>query len=471
MTISGQITITHVMECDMTKGSPMALLLSFSIPLYLGNIFQQLYSMVDTIIVGRFVGVDALAAVGATAGFSFMIIGFAQGLTAGFSVIISQRYGAKDMDGLRKAFAQSIICSVLSSAVLALVFALLSMPMLRLIRTPENIIEDANSYILIIYLGIGTLLFYNLFSSILRAVGDGRSPLYFLLLSSALNIVLDLFFVIAVPLRCAGVAIATVIAQGISAIAAGLYIWKRFPIFRIRKEDWKLDIGLSSRLLKVGLPGAVQFSVCAVGVIIVQIAINSFGSDTVAAYSVGTKIESLMTQLFVALGMAISTYAGQNLGALRFDRIRKGFRTAQLICVIGGILMTLLSWALIDPLTSLFIDRSASPEIAQMAHGYVFIVSWFFIPLGMIFVYRTGSQGLGSGLIPMLSSIIELVIRAIAAFTLPIAYGYTGICFSSPLAWVTAGFALPFCYLAYIRKLESRMGDISKALASQEEGK
>ncbi len=441
----------------MTKGSAYKLLLSFSIPLFFGNLFQQLYSMVDTIIVGRFVGVDALAAVGATGGFSFMVIGFAQGLTAGFSVLISQRFGAKDMDGVRKAFVQSIICSAFSSIVLAAIFGILSMPLLRLVRTPANIIDDANSYILIIYLGIGTSLFYNLFSSILRAVGDGKSPVYFLLISSVLNVVLDLFFVIVIPLGCSGVAIATILAQGISAILSLIYIWKKFPMFRIKKEDWTPDRHTISYLLRVGIPGAFQFSVCAVGVIIVQVAINGFGSDAVASYSVGSKIEALTTQFFPALGMGISTYAGQNLGALDFARIRKGFRAGLVIAITGAMLTSALTWILANPLSGLFLDRrTTSPEIIGMAMQYVHTVIWFFIPLAMIFLYRTGCQGLGSGSIPMISSITELGVRTIAAFTLPIAFGYTGICFASPFAWIMAGFILPFCYFHLIKNLERK---------------
>ena len=304
----------------MTKGPIARLLLSFSIPLFLGNLFQQLYSMVDTIVVGRFVGVEALAAVGSTSGFSFMVVGFAQGLTAGFSVIISQRYGAKDMEAMRRSYAMSIIGSLLMSVIIAVFFCLMSMPFLRIINTPENIIGDANSYISIIYAGIGTAVFYNLFSSILRAVGDSRSPVIFLLLSSVLNIVLDLFFVIVIPLGCSGVAIATIIAQGISALVSFIYIKIRFPMFRLRKEDWDFDPKLLIRLMRIGIPGAVQFSVCAVGVIIVQAAINDFGSDTVAAYSVGGKIENLITQFFPAIGMGLSTFAGQNLGAGDFGR-------------------------------------------------------------------------------------------------------------------------------------------------------
>ncbi len=446
------------MECDMTKGSALRLLLTFSIPLFFGNVFQQLYSMVDTIVVGRFVGVEALAAVGSTSGFSFMVVGFAQGLTAGFAVLVSQSFGAKDMKMMRSAYAMGILCSALWSVIIAVLFSAFSLPLLRLIDTPENIIADANSYIVIIYAGIGTAIFYNLFSSILRAVGDGRSPVYFLLLSSVLNIVLDLFFVIVIPLGCAGVAIATIIAQGISALASLVYIKKRFPMFHLEKADWKLDIPLCIRLTKIGIPSAIQFSVCAIGVIIVQAAINSFGSDTVAAYSVGGKIENLVTQFFPAIGMGISTFASQNLGAGNLKRIRNGFKVSFLVMVAGAVITFLIAYNAAGPLSFIFMDKETTdPVIIDMAVQYVRTVSWFFIPLGMIFIFRTGSQGLGSGSIPLISSIAELVMRAIAAFTLPFILGYTGICFASPIAWCGAGFLIPFCYLYKMRKIEKSM--------------
>ena len=442
----------------MTKGPIVRLLLSFSIPLFLGNLFQQLYSMVDTIVVGRFVGVEALAAVGSTSGFSFMVVGFAQGLTAGFSVIVSQRYGAKDMEAMRRSYAMSIIGSLLMSVIIAVFFCLMSLPFLRIINTPENIIGDANSYISIIYAGIGTAVFYNLFSSVLRAVGDGRSPVYFLLIASVLNVILDLFFVIVIPLGCAGVAIATIIAQGISAVISFFYIKRKFPMFRFTREDWKLDLRLCAHLMKIGIPGAVQFSVCAVGVIIVQAAINGFGSDTVAAYSVGGKIENLITQFFPALGMGISTFAGQNLGAGNIERIRKGFRTSFLIMCAGALITFAVAMLGAEGFSYIFMDRNTtSPTIISMAVQYVHTVAWFFIPLGMIFIYRTGCQGLGSGTIPMISSIAELVMRAIAAFTLPIALGYTGICFASPVAWIGAAAILPFCYIYKMRSIIRRI--------------
>ncbi len=445
------------MEKNMTKGSPLWLLTSFTLPLFAGNLFQQVYAMVDTIVVGRFVGVDALAALGAVGGFSFMVIGFAQGLGNGFAVLVSQRYGAKDMNQMRKAYTMSILASFVVGLIISVLFALLSMPLLEMINTPENIIEMSNEYILIIYLGLLPCLYYNLFSSILRAVGDSKSPLIFLLISSVLNVILDLVFVLVIPLACAGVAIATVLSQGISAIFSYIYIKRKFPIFQFQKGDWKIDWAMISRLLKVGLPGAIQFSVCAIGVIFVQIAINGFGSDIVAAYSVGNKIENIYSQMFPAIGMAISTYAGQNLGAGEFDRIRKGFRAAFLLTVIWSVAALFISFFMTKPFALLFVDKNAPVEVLSNAQLYVNTVISYFLPLGMIFLFRTGCQGLGSGTIPMISSITELIMRAVAAFTLPVFMGYLGICYASPVAWVGAAVILPICYVIQMKTIKKKL--------------
>ena len=453
------------MERNMTTGSPLRLLLAFSLPLFLGNLFQQVYSMVDTVVVGRFVGVDALAALGAIGGFSFMVVGFAQGLGCGFAVLVSQCYGAGDHDRMRKAYAMSVIASVFVGVVVSLLFFAFSMPLLELVRTPSNIIGMANDYISIIYIGLLASIFYNLFSSILRAVGDSRSPLLFLLISSVLNVVLDLFLVLVIPMGCAGVAIATIVSQAISAVISYFYIVRKFPIFRFRKGDFKLDFNMIRILLKIGLPGAIQFSVCALGVIIVQIAINDFGSDIVAAYSIGNKIETLLSQMFTALGMAISTFAGQNLGAGNLERIRKGFRTCFALIVVWSLISYVLSFFVTEPLAYLFIDSStADQQVINNAMLYVRVVILFFIPLGMIFLFRTGCQGLGSGAIPMISSITELVARIIAAFTLPMWFGYLGVCYASPVAWIAAAIILPICYAVQIqgirKKLEHGHGSI-----------
>lgn len=442
----------------MTKGSPYKLMIAFSIPLIFGNIFQQFYSMVDTIVVGRFVGVQALAAVGATSGFNFMVIGFAQGLTMGFSVIISQRYGAKDYANMKKAYAMGIYCALLCSLVISFFFTLFSKPLLELVKTPNDIIDDANTYISIIYIGLTAVIYYNLFSSVLRAVGDSKSPLIFLLIASVLNIVLDLVLVIAVPLGCAGVAIATVVSQLISAVSCYIYTTIKYPMFKLCRKDFKIDPFLCKRLLKIGLPGALQFSVCAIGVVIVQAAINNFGSDTVASYSVGVKIENVITVIYPVLGMAISTYAGQNLGAGSYNRIKSGFKASVILMIIATVITTLLANFLAEPLAYLFVDKQTTdPKIIEDCVFYVRTISYFFLFLGSIFVFRTGCQGLGSGTVPMISSISELVIRCITAFTLPDMLGYLGVVLASPLAWVAAGVICPVCYNLLIKTIKKQL--------------
>lgn len=442
----------------MTKGSPYRLLLGFTIPLFFGNLFQQMYSMVDTIVVGRFAGIEALAAVGATGGFVFMVTGFGQGLATGFAVPVSQKYGAKDTASMRKNYAMGLVLSLVVGLVISLIFALSSFTLLKIVRTPENIIGQANSYILVIYLGLTLIIYYNFFSAILRAVGDSKSPLIFLVISSILNIILDLFLVIVIPLGCMGVAIATVISQAVSAFLAYIYISLKYPIFKLSRSDWRINTGIMYNLLRIGIPGGIQFSVCAIGVIIVQAAINSFGSDLVAAYSVGAKIENLMTTIFPVLGMAISTFAGQNLGAMDIPRIKKGFKDVCVIAFFSSIIFTLLTYFSAEHIAYIFVDRNTtSPLIIEQATFYARTVSFFYIPLVSIFIFRTGCQGLGSGSIPMISSIVELVCRIITAFTLPALFGFMGVVISSPIAWIGGGIICPICYLIYMRRLEERI--------------
>ena len=382
----------------MTQGSALKLLIGFSLPLFLGNLFQQVYSMVDTIVVGRFVGVEALAALGAIGGFSFMVVGFAQGLGCGFAVLVSQCYGANDYDRMRKCYAMSIVASIVVGVIISALFFIFSMPLLELVRTPENIITMANDYISIIYIGLLASIFYNLFSSILRAVGDSRSPLLFLVISSVLNVVLDLFFVLVIPLACAGVAIATILSQAISAAVSYVYIVRKFPIFKFRKNDFKLDFHIIRMLLKIGIPGAVQFSVCALGVIIVQIAINDFGSNIIAAYSIGTKIETIMSQMFTALGMAISTYAGQNLGAGRHDRALKVSRYGMISSVIISEIIAAMLFVSAPWLMSLF---SSDPDVINAGSMQARIEAFFYCLVAVSHSAAGILRGAGKPAVPM----------------------------------------------------------------------
>ncbi|MGE4584108.1 MAG: MATE family efflux transporter [Sphaerochaeta sp.] len=441
------------MELDMSQGKPGRLIFFFMLPILGGNLFQQFYSMVDTFVVGRFVGVQALAAVGATGAMTFLVLGFVVGLTAGFSVIISQKFGAKDPNSMRKAVAMSILVAFFLSLAVSTLAMVSAEPLLRLMHTPRDILKDAKHYLLIIYAGIVATIYYNLLSSILRALGDSRSPLYFLFIASILNIAGDLMAVIQLQLGVIGVALATVISQAISALLCLWYIYKRYPILHLSKSDWTSDWPMIGRLLRIGLPSALQFSVCAIGVMVVQAVINGLGSDSVAAYSVGTKIEQLVTQPLVTLGLAMATYSAQNLGAGKLERVKQGIRAAVLLALGFSLLGFLLVFVFARRMATLFIDEQEQLVIAQTIQ-YLGIVSYFFFPLGLIFVFRNTSQGLGSGAIPMLSSIQELVFRSLVAFTLPSVWGYVGICLSSPTAWISASLLLVVAYRLQYRNLE-----------------
>ena len=450
------------MQKNMTSGNTTKLLLGFVLPIFIGNIFQQLYLMSDTLIVSRLLGVEALAAVGAVSPFSFMVVGFAQGLTMGFTAILSQRFGAGDEEGMRKVYAMSTVLSISIGVILSIIFTSLSRPMLRLVNTPENIIDMAVDYISTIYIFLLFQVLYNLYAGVLRSLGDSKSPLVFMIISAVLNIILDIVSIVVFHWGVRGAALATVFSQGISALLSFIYIKVKFLILSPRKGEWKIDSSLVKVLLKVGLPGAFQYSITAISCIFVQASLNSFGSDSVAAYSVASKIENMVTQFFPALGIGISTFAGQNLGAGNTDRVRKGFRSSVYLNIGYSILAYFVCRLFAAPMTYLFVDSAtSSPLVIEESIYYVNTIGIFFIPLGVIFIFRTGCQGLGSGKIPMLSAFLELVARFSTAFSLPKLFGFIGICLSNAVSWISAGFVLPFVYLAFMRKLEKDHRDLT----------
>lgn len=449
------------MQKNMTSGSPLSLMVGFVIPIFVGNLFQQLYLMSDTLIVSRLLGVEALAAVGSVSPFSYMVVGFAQGLTMGFTAILSQRFGAGDNEGMRKVYAMSTLLSVLISFLLSIVFTFLSRPMLKLVNTPDNILDMAVEYISIIYIFLIFQVLYNLYAGVLRSLGDSKSPLVFMIISAITNIILDIIAIAVFHMGVGGAALATVFSQGLSAILSFIYIKKKFTILTPSKEEKKYDRSLSKVLLKVGLPGAFQYSITAISCILVQASLNNFGSDSVAAYSVANKIENMVTQFYPALGIGISTFAGQNLGAGKLKRVRKGFRVSVYLNIAYSIFALIICQSFASPMSKLFIDsNTSSPVVIEESILYVTTMSLFFIPLGFIFIFRTGCQGLGSGKIPMLSAIIELVARTCTAFSLPYFFGFLGICYSNAVSWISAGFILPIVYLAFMKKLERHYEEI-----------
>jgi len=440
------------MTKDMTTGNPVKLILFFSIPLLIGNVFQQFYSMVDTIIVGRYVGVHALAAVGVTGSLSFLILGFTFGLTGGFSVIIAQRFGANDENGLRKSVAISTILCVVSTAIITLISVLSARPVLSLMNTPDDIINDATAYIIIIYAGTCATVFYNMIAGILRSLGDSKTPLYFLILSSILNIILDLFFIITLNMGVKGAAYATVISQGISGILCLIYALKKYPILKLKKEDWKWDGNFALKHLKVGIPMALQFSITATGVMVLQTALNSFGSIVIASYTAASKVEQIVTQPAISFGTTMATFCGQNLGAGKIDRIKEGVKKGSIITIIISIIAAIVLLLFGRTLSTLFISRDQI-EALNYSQKYLNTVAIFLPILGMLFIYRNSLQGIGDAFIPMMAGVAELIARVVVAFTLPAFIGYLGICLASPVAWIGATLPMAIKYKLLIKKL------------------
>lgn len=442
------------MTNDMTKGNPLKIFILFSIPLLIGNVFQQLYSMVDTIIVGRFVGVEALAAVGSTGSMFFLVNGMILGLTSGFGVLVAQKFGAKDEIGVKKAVASNIILTLISTLLMTVIALLVKSPLLRMMNTPDNIFDNANTYITIIFAGIITQAFYNMAAGILRALGDSKTPLYFLIISSVLNVILDLVFIINFKMGVSGAAYATNIAQGFSAILCLIYSYKRFQVLRLKKEDFKVESNYYKKHLKIGIPMGLQFSVTAIGVIIVQSAINIFGSTVIASYTASSKVLQLVMQPSVSFGVTIATYAGQNLGAGRFDRIKNGMKIMNKVSIVTSLIAGAVLVFLGKYFVNLFIENPTTEifRYAQLVFNYSAV---FFIPLGFIFVYRNVLQGMGESFVPMMAGVCELLARAAVAFTLPKFIGFTGICLSDPIAWIAACVPLMITYYRKMKKIEA----------------
>ena len=441
------------MEVNMTKGSPWKHLLFFALPVFAGNMFQYFYNMVDTAVVGRFVGVDALAAVGATGSLTFCLTGAISGLSGGFAIWISRFYGAKEPENLKQYTGASYMLGILASFLLTACGIVFMKPLFALLKTPDSLMELASRYMMIIIMGSLATMAYNLFAGLLRSVGDSRTPFYFLLISSALNILLDLLAVIVLGMGVAGAAWATVLSQLVSAILCFGVMWKRYPILRITKEHLRLTGQIAKDLLGLGIPMALQFSVCSLGAMVVQYAINQLGDAVIAAFTVGVKLEIIAEQPYIAIGAALATYVGQNLGAKEKARIYQGMRWAIVISAVCMAVMFFYSWFLAGPLTSLFVG-SGLPEVNAYVQQYHRVICWFYPALFLIYVYRNGLQGIGDGFFPMLASGMELLGRAAVVFAIGISLGYRGVILAAPIAWCLALIPLIPTFYIKMRKLK-----------------
>lgn len=439
------------MTKDLTVGKPSKIILDFTLPIFAGNIFQQFYSMADTVIVGKFVGNEALAAVGACGTLMFLILGFLLGMTAGFTVVTSQHYGAGNM----KAMRQSVTSAAVLSAAVSIAMTVLSMTfmkrILHLMNTPPDMYAQAYDYIMVICGGIAAQVLYNLLASILRALGDSKRPLFFLIIAAGLNIVLDLVFIIAFHMGAAGAAWATVVSQGVSGMLCLIYIIFRVPELHLSRGDWKINWSLAKWQMRIGFPMAFQYSITAIGTIIVQTALNSLGSVAAAGFAAANKIEQIVTQAYVALGTTISTYCAQNVGAGEEERVRQGFKSATWIGVIYAVVTGVVIALAGKYMAPLFVSENVN-VIMGYVDIYLKCVSLFFIPLVVVNVYRNGIQGMGYGLLPMMAGIAELAGRTAAAVAGAYFKSFTGICLASPAAWVLAGGLLIAMYRGIMKR-------------------
>lgn len=442
---------------DMTTGSPSRLMLGFFFPMLFGMLFQQFYNMMDTIIVGKYLGVTALAAVGSTSSINFMIIGFCMGVCNGFAIPVAQKFGEKNEGLLRRFAANGAWLSIGFSAVLTITVCVFCRRILEWMNTPADIIDGAYRYIFVIFLGIPATFLYNMVSGIIRSLGDSRTPLVFLVFSSLLNIALDLFTILVLGMGEEGAAWATVISQAVSGIGCFIYMKKRFEILRMTKEEAKPDKNIMLILCNMGVPMGLQYSITAIGSVVLQTAVNGLGSMAVAAVTAGSKISMFFCCPFDALGSTMATYGGQNIGARKLDRISKGFKAASLMGC-GYAVLALGVLALFGPsIAILFLDRDQT-EILGQVHFFLVINAAFYIPLVFVNVVRFLIQGMGYSKLAVLAGVCEMIARAAVSFCLVPVFGYPAVCFANPAAWIAADLFLIPSYRSIMKKLRSKPG-------------
>lgn len=437
---------------DLTRGNPAKLIFLFTIPLLVGNIFQQFYNMADTIIVGQTLGKNALAAVGSTGSIAFLIIGFAQGLTSGLSILTAQFFGANDYKKVKQSFAASILISLVVTVILTILSLLFIHPMLELMQTPPEIIEDAQTFISLILGGIFAAMAFNLLSNMLRALGDSRTPLVFLIIACIINVILDLVLIMNVGMGVAGAGVATVTAQVCSSLMCVWYIKKRIPMLQIRKKDFHVDRAFIQAHLRVALPMAFQASIIAIGAIILQSALNSLGTDAVAAQAAASKIDQFATQPMASFGITMATFTAQNYGAKQYHRILTGVKQCLLMScgfsIVAGLFMIFFNGSLVK----LFVKASET-EVFRLAHTYFLANGSFYWVLAILFIIRYTLQGLGQSMIPTLAGIMELVMRSFAAIILTSFFGFAGAAIASPLAWFGSVAVLIYSYVKAVKRL------------------
>lgn len=444
------------MTKTLTSGNPAKLIFLFTIPLLIGNLFQQFYNMADTLIVGRTLGVEALAAVGCTGGLMFFILGFVIGFTAGLAIITAQRFGAGRRRAVRRSFAVCIVLSSVMTVLLTAVSVVFARPVLELLQTPPEILDAAHAYIIVISWGIGAAMLFNLLSNVLRALGDSRTPLYFLVLACVLNIALDLALILRFGMGPAGAAVATVASQLVAGLCCAAYVFKKFPILRLTRADWNISRRYLWAHIRVALPMGFQASIIAMGAILVQFALNRLGAQSVAAFSAAQKIDMVATLPMMSFGITMATYVAQNYGARNLARIRQGVLQCNLMSVGFSIAVAAVNIAWGPELIRLFVG-DGEKEVVSLAQTYLNINASMYWVLALLFVFRYTLQGLGQSIVPTFAGVMELCMRALAAIILARYLGFTGASMASPAAWIGSCVPLAIAYYFTSRKMMRSM--------------
>lgn len=445
---------------DLTTGSPMRLVLGFLMPLLGGLLFQQLYNMVDAVVVGKFLGVDAFAGVGSTGSINFLVLGFCIGICNGFVIPVAQKFGERDERELRRYVANGFWLSAAFAVVITLLVCLFSWKILVWMKTPNDIIDYAYDYIFVIFLGIPMMILYNLLSGIIRSLGDSKTPIYFLLLSSLLNVVLDLVSITVFHMGVVGPAWATVISQGISGLLCLAMMGKRYEILRFSRDELRPSSFHIRRLTSIGVPMGLQYSITAIGSIVVQTAVNGLGSVYVAAVTAGNKVSQLFMCPFDAMGTTMAVYGGQNYGAMKLDRIHRGVKSCVLLAFAYSAVALLILSLLGNRIAVLFIDTKETLEmqlaIAEYAKKFLIYNSAFYVPLALVNILRFMIQGLGFTKQAVFAGVFEMIARCVIGFCLIGTVGYTAVCLANPAAWIMADLFLIPAYFYDINFLKKR---------------
>lgn len=442
---------------DMTEGKTLGLIVKFAVPMLIGNIFQQVYNLADSIIVGRIIGKDALAAVGATSSVTFLFFALCNGIGNGGGIVTSQFFGRKDDASVKKCITNTAYIMFIVPLLIGMLGLLLSRPLLVLLNTPADVMADSLMYLRIMCVGTIFVSLYNFISSILRALGDSRTPLYFLIFSCVLNVFLDLAFILILKMGVCGAAVATLISQFVSGFFCILYSIKKNEYFRLQKEDFVFDRQIVSKTIRLGIPLSLQFAMISISCMALQSVVNSFGAVAMAANTAIARIETVIHQPYQTLGATLSTYTGQNYGASKADRVKEGYRQGLILSALFSILMLPIMQFFGGNIVSIFVDE---PEVIAMGAKAISISSWFYVFLGIIYAIRGVLGGLGDATFAFINGIVEVIGRFSIPFILTAipAIGVWGIWWSVGIVWFLAGFTAWLRYISYGINLLKKTG-------------